>query len=272
MVAASLTRHRPHQRVDDGGRAWYQRGHVPREPRRRRAGPPHAGPLLGGAARRRPDPHRRARRVRDPAHRARRAGARPVLPARCPSRWRPTPGCTSTSRAAPARRRWCSGPSSSGRRHLDIGQRDVPWVVLADPEGNPFCVMEERPEYAGLGPDRGAAARQRRPGPRRRVLGRAVRVAAGLVGDAGGAAPPVGARGAARALPASRRPRPRAPRTGCTSTSGSSGSDDADAVVARVVELGGRELDPGWGELPWRVVTDPSGNELCLLPRAVTPR
>ena len=43
-------------------------------------------------------------------------------------------------------------------------------------------------------------------------------------------------------------------------------ADDEDAVVARVVELGGRELHPSWGELPWRVVTDPSGNELCLLP------
>ena len=28
-----------------------------------------------------------------------------------------------------------------GARHLDIGQHDVPWVVLADPEGNPCCVM-----------------------------------------------------------------------------------------------------------------------------------
>jgi hypothetical protein len=42
--------------------------------------------------------------------------------------------------------------------------------------------------------------------------------------------------------------------------------DDPEAVVRRVVELGGRELHPDWGELPWRVVTDPSGNELCLLP------
>ena len=39
-----------------------------------------------------------------------------------------------------------------GARHLDIGQGGVPWVVLADPEGNPFCVMEERPEYAASGP------------------------------------------------------------------------------------------------------------------------
>ncbi|MGL5931175.1 MAG: VOC family protein, partial [Dermatophilaceae bacterium] len=39
-----------------------------------------------------------------------------------------------------------------GASHLDIGQRDVPWVVLADPERNPFCVMEARPEYAVSGP------------------------------------------------------------------------------------------------------------------------
>src|SRR5215218_3566072 len=29
-----------------------------------------------------------------------------------------------------------------GGRHLDIGQGDVPWVVMADPEGNEFCVIE----------------------------------------------------------------------------------------------------------------------------------
>src|SRR4051812_7304127 len=28
-----------------------------------------------------------------------------------------------------------------GARHLDLGQGDVPWVVLADPEGNPCCVI-----------------------------------------------------------------------------------------------------------------------------------
>lgn len=34
---------------------------------------------------------------------------------------------------------------------VDVGQRDVPWVVLADPEGNEFCVLEPRAEYLGLG-------------------------------------------------------------------------------------------------------------------------
>ncbi|MCP2258841.1 Glyoxalase-like domain-containing protein [Streptoalloteichus tenebrarius] len=31
-----------------------------------------------------------------------------------------------------------------GARHVDVGQGDETWVVLADPEGNEFCVLSER--------------------------------------------------------------------------------------------------------------------------------
>jgi hypothetical protein len=31
-----------------------------------------------------------------------------------------------------------------GARHMDVGQGDKPWVVLADPEGNEFCVLNAR--------------------------------------------------------------------------------------------------------------------------------
>ena len=31
-----------------------------------------------------------------------------------------------------------------GARPVDIGQHDVSWVVLADPEGNEFCVLVAR--------------------------------------------------------------------------------------------------------------------------------
>jgi predicted enzyme related to lactoylglutathione lyase len=41
---------------------------------------------------------------------------------------------------------------------------------------------------------------------------------------------------------------------------------DADDVAAGVVERGGALLRSDWGELPWRSYTDPSGNELCVLP------
>jgi len=33
---------------------------------------------------------------------------------------------------------------SLGARRVDIGQGDVSWVVLADPEGNEFCVLSAR--------------------------------------------------------------------------------------------------------------------------------
>ena len=33
---------------------------------------------------------------------------------------------------------------SLGARRIDIGQGDVPWTVLADPEGNEFCVLTPR--------------------------------------------------------------------------------------------------------------------------------
>lgn len=31
-----------------------------------------------------------------------------------------------------------------GARPVDVGQGEVPWVVLADPEGNEFCVLGSR--------------------------------------------------------------------------------------------------------------------------------
>ena len=32
-----------------------------------------------------------------------------------------------------------------GAVRVDIGQQDVSWVVMADPEGNEFCVLRSRP-------------------------------------------------------------------------------------------------------------------------------
>ncbi|MFS0897338.1 VOC family protein [Mycolicibacterium litorale] len=39
-----------------------------------------------------------------------------------------------------------------GATRVDVGQGDVPWVVLADPGGNEFCVLEPRDEYRDIGP------------------------------------------------------------------------------------------------------------------------
>ncbi|WP_349357107.1 VOC family protein [Cryobacterium sp. PH31-L1] len=39
-----------------------------------------------------------------------------------------------------------------GATSADIGQSEVPWTVLADPEGNMFCVLEPRAMSANTGP------------------------------------------------------------------------------------------------------------------------
>ncbi|WP_405485336.1 VOC family protein [Nocardia sp. NBC_00511] len=40
---------------------------------------------------------------------------------------------------------------SLGARRVDVGQGEVPWAVLADPEGNEFCVLEPREQYVDTG-------------------------------------------------------------------------------------------------------------------------
>ena len=55
-------------------------------------------------------------------------------------------GCTSTSlhRPTTTSRRRSTDSSRSARHRIDIGQGDVSWVVMADPDGNEFCVLSPR--------------------------------------------------------------------------------------------------------------------------------
>ncbi|GAB2872285.1 VOC family protein [Nocardioides pacificus] len=151
-----------------------------------------------------------------------------------------------------------------GARHLDIGQGEVPWVVLADPEGNPFCVMEERAAYAGSGPVAALPLASADPD-------RDAAFWSWLSGwaDVDGVAPrslrhPSGL-GPLLELCPEAAPK-AADKNRLHLDIRLEAADDADAVVAGLIDRGGRELHPGWGELPWRSYLDPSGNELCLLP------
>jgi hypothetical protein len=151
-----------------------------------------------------------------------------------------------------------------GARHLDIGQGDVPWVVLADPEGNPCCVMEDRAAYVDTGPIAALPLDSAEP-DRDAVFW------SWLTGwiDAGGNAPRSlrhpSLRGPLLELcdePAPKGPAKNRLHLDVRLESG----EDPDDVAARIAERGGREIHPGWGELPWRHYTDPSGNEFCVLP------
>ena len=151
-----------------------------------------------------------------------------------------------------------------GARHLDIGQQDVPWVVLADPEGNPCCVMEERSVYARTGPI--AALPLDSADPERDA-----EFWAWLTGW-------VPARGAAPHT--LRHPSMSGPLLELCTEAEPKGpgknrvhldvrleaGEDPDEIESRIVERGGQRWHPGWGDLPWRSYTDPSGNEFCVLP------
>jgi hypothetical protein len=151
-----------------------------------------------------------------------------------------------------------------GARHLETGQGDVPWVVLADPEGNRCCVTEDRPEYAGSGPLAAFSLASADPD-------RDAEFWSWLSGwtDVEGAAP--------RSL---RHPSGRGPLLELTPEEGPKGSaknrahldirleagEGPDRVEASIAERGGDRLRTDWGDLPWRSYTDPSGNEFCVLP------
>lgn len=154
-----------------------------------------------------------------------------------------------------------------GATPLDIGQGDVPWVVLADPEGSALCVLEERASYAGTGPV--AALCLQSADPTRDLAFWAWLTGWTVVADGTGDAP------AALRHPSLLGPLlellPESAPKGAAKNRTHldirlEGAEDADSAESAVVERGARRLHPGWGDLPWRSYLDPSGNEFCLLP------
>jgi hypothetical protein len=146
----------------------------------------------------------------------------------------------------------------------DVGQGDVPWVVLADPEGNPFCVLEERAAYVDSGPLAAMVLEVADPARDQQFW-------AWLTGWV-----PVDG----SSLPGLRHPSGRGPFLELMPETEPKGEgknrmhldlrlepgDDADAIAQEIADRGGREqVHPEWGELPWRIFEDPSGNEFCVL-------
>jgi hypothetical protein len=150
-----------------------------------------------------------------------------------------------------------------GASHLDIGQGDVPWVVLADPEGHAFCVMEERAAYRDTGPL--AAIPILGTDPTRDA---AFWSELSGWGEYDGVAPvslrhPSG-RGVILEFFTAREP--KGAKNQMHLDLRLEPGDDSAAVFDRVQALGAVRLDHDWGDLPWTSFTDPSGNEFCLLP------
>ncbi|MFI9150316.1 VOC family protein [Streptomyces sp. NPDC053367] len=150
-----------------------------------------------------------------------------------------------------------------GAAPVDVGQGDVPWTVLADPEGNEFCVLEPREVYRDTGPIAAVVVDCADPRAMARFWGEAIDWAAHEVTD--DLAVLRSAEGTGPYLEFLRTPGVKTvpdrvhldllPRPG----------DDKAAEVARLRALGARELDLGQGDVPWTCLTDPEGHEFCVL-------
>jgi hypothetical protein len=150
-----------------------------------------------------------------------------------------------------------------GARRVDIGQGDVPWVVLADPEGHAFCVMEERAAYRDTGPVAAVP-----------VHGTDAERDAAFWGALTGWQQYEGSAPASLRHPSGRGPVLEFFGDGRAKTGKNrlhldvrlEPGEDGEAVLADVIERGAERLDHDWGELAWRVLVDRSGNEFCILP------
>jgi predicted enzyme related to lactoylglutathione lyase len=150
-----------------------------------------------------------------------------------------------------------------GATPVDVGQGDVQWAVLADPEGNEFCVLEPRPEYAGTGPMAAIVMHCAVPDKLARfwsaVSGwQPVRTDEGFVG----------LRSPDEAGPYLELIESVDPRTVKhrlhLDVAPHLGEDQA-AAVAAIEALGASRADIGQGEVTWTVMADPEGGEFCVL-------
>jgi hypothetical protein len=150
-----------------------------------------------------------------------------------------------------------------GATRADVGQGDVPWTVLADPEGNEFCVLEPREIYRDTGPIAAVVVDCADPPAMARFWGSATDWALHEVND--DFASLRSAKGVGPYLEFLRKPGGKSVPDRVHLDLLPYPGDDKDAEVTRLKALGATDLDVGQGDVPWTCLTDPDGHEFCVL-------
>jgi hypothetical protein len=153
-----------------------------------------------------------------------------------------------------------------GATLADIGQGQVPWVVLADPEGNELCVLEPRPVYRDTGPVAAVVIDSADPVSLARFWSQAAGWPPQRSDEDFAALRSAGAVGPYLEMLAV--PGPKIVKNRIHLDVAPFADDDHQAEVARLIQAGARPVDVGQGEVPWVVLADNQGNEFCVL----TPR
>ncbi|MER7919097.1 MULTISPECIES: VOC family protein [unclassified Streptomyces] len=150
-----------------------------------------------------------------------------------------------------------------GATPVDVGQGEVPWRCLADPEGNEFCVLEPREVYRDTGPIAAIVVDCADPRAMARFWGAATdwtthRVTADLavLRSPEGTGPHLEFLRTPDAKTAPDRVRlDLLPRPG----------DDREAEAARLRSLGATDPGLARGDAPWTCLADPEGHEFRVL-------
>ncbi|WP_028807304.1 VOC family protein [Streptomyces sp. 303MFCol5.2] len=159
---------------------------------------------------------------------------------------------------------WVARLKELGATPVHVGQGDVPWTVLADPEGNEFCVLEPREIYRDTGPIATVVVDCADPRAMARFWGEATDWTVHDVTD--DHASLRSARGAGGPyLEFLRTPDVQTVPDRIHLDLLPYPGDDKAAEVDRLRALGATDLDLGQGDVPWTCLTDPEGHEFCVL-------
>ncbi|MGC4815863.1 VOC family protein [Micromonospora sp. DT63] len=148
-----------------------------------------------------------------------------------------------------------------GATLADVGQGDVPWTVMADPEGNEFCVLDSL--YDETGPIASVIVDCADPQVMARFWGEATDWAVHRVTD--DSAVLRSAKGVGPYLQFLRTPDVKTVWNRVHLDVRPYPGDDLQAEAARLLSLGATAVDLGDIDIPWTVLADPEGNEFCLL-------
>ena len=150
-----------------------------------------------------------------------------------------------------------------GGRHIDVGQRpEEGHVVLADPEGNEFCVIEPGNSFLA---DCGFLGELACDGSQEVGYFWSKALGWPLVWDQDQETAIQSPRGGSKIAWGGPPVNPKTGKNRLHFDIAPPVDGDQQAEVDRLVSLGATRIDIGQGEVSWVVMADPDGNEFCVL-------
>jgi predicted enzyme related to lactoylglutathione lyase len=150
-----------------------------------------------------------------------------------------------------------------GATRADMGQGKVPWEVLADPEGNEFCVLDPREVYLDARPIAAVVIDSADPGANARFWA----IAAGweLHRSDPDFASLRAVKGTGPYLELLRNADAKTGKNRIHVDVAPPRGGNTQAEARRLQAAGAVPADVGQGDAPWVVLADPEGNEFCVL-------